>query len=156
MLTGACLALMVYTGGIYPLPQAAFAIGLYGAFLAGATRSYRPLLVVAASGAIALGLSAPKLLPVIEVISKHPRLVLSNETLDFGAFVDVVTSHEQDVGAGHAGINQWGWHEWGMYVGWAVVVLVGLGLVAARGKREWALKWAGLAALALGFGSFDP
>ncbi|MGH7293368.1 MAG: hypothetical protein ACRELB_00475 [Polyangiaceae bacterium] len=155
VLTGACLALMIYTGGIYPVPQTAFTLGLYAALLAVVTRSFRPLGIVAASGALGLGLAAPKLFPVVEVLSKHPRLVESNETLDLGAFVDVLTSHNQDVNSGHAGINQWGWHEWGMYVGWAAVAAVCLGLVAARGKRETALKVAGLLLMALGFGTFD-
>jgi hypothetical protein len=156
VLTGACLALMVYMGGIYPLPQTVFVLGLYAVFLAVTTRSFRPVLVLAICGVVALGLAAPKLLPILEVMAKHPRLVDSTETLDFSAFVDVLTAREQDMSSGHAGVSQWGWHEWGMYVGWAVVVAVTLGAIAGRGTRESALKWAGLVGLALGFGAFDP
>ena len=156
MLAGLCVALMVYMGGIYPLPQTVFAVALYGAFLAAMTRSSRPLLVGLACGVVALGLAAPKLLPVLEVLWKHPRLIDSTETLDFRAFVDVLTSREQDMSSGHAGVSQWGWHEWGMYVGWPVVVAVTLGTIAGRGTREAPMRWAGLLLLSLGFGAFDP
>ncbi|HEY6458658.1 MAG TPA: hypothetical protein VIY73_00865, partial [Polyangiaceae bacterium] len=114
VLCGAFLALMVYTGGIYPLPETILTVALYGVFLAATTRSPRPVVVGLAAGGISLGLAAPKLLPVLEVLLKHPRLVDSTETLDFSAFVDVLTSHEQDMTSFHPGINAWGWHEWGM------------------------------------------
>ena len=156
VLAGVCLALMVYMGGIYPLPQTIFCVALYAVFLAATTRSFRPVFVAVMCGLVSLGLAAPKLLPILEVLAKHPRLVDSTETLDFGAFVDVLTSRDQDMSSGHGGVSQWGWHEWGMYVGWAVVACVVLGAIAGRGTRESALRWAGLVCLSLGFGAFDP
>jgi hypothetical protein len=152
VLVGATLAAMIYTGGIYPLPQTILAIALYGVCLAAVTRSPRPILAGLTAAAVAVGLAAPKLLPIFEVLSKHPRLVDSTETITFGAFVDVVAS--RDLG-GHGGVSQWGWHEWGMYVGWGVVAAVCLGLLAGRGTREAPLRWVGLVLLALGFGAFD-
>src|SRR5262249_9705425 len=155
-LAGASLALIVYTGGIYPLPQTILAVALYGVFLAAMTRSFRPVPVGLACGLLSVGFAAPKLFPVFEVLSKHPRLIDSTETIDFNAFVEVVPSRDQDMVSGHAGVSQWGWHEWGMYVGWAVVVAVVIGAILGRGTRESPLRWAGLLLLALGFGSFDP
>jgi hypothetical protein len=152
----ACIAMMVYMGGIYPLPQTIFAVAVYGIFLAALLRSERPLGVGLASGLLALGFAAPKLFPVLEVMRKHPRLVDSTETLDLKAFIDVLTSPDQDMTSAHAGTTQWGWHEWGMYVGWPVVVAVVVGIVFGRGVREQSLKWTGLVLLALGFGTFDP
>jgi len=156
VLGGACVAMMVYMGGIYPLPQTAVLLALYGSLLAVSMRSARPLIVGSAIAVVGVGLSAPKLLPVIQVISRFPRLTDSTETLDFGAFVDLLTSHDQDMYSGHAGVNQWGWHEWGMYVGWPIAVLVVLGVVFGRGLRETPAKWTGLFLLVLGFGAFDP
>jgi hypothetical protein len=156
VLAGACLALMVYMGGIYPLPETVFFVAVYGVFLAAMTRSPRPLVVGVACGVVSFGLAAPKLLPILEVLWKHPRLISSTETLSFGAFVDLLTSREQDMWGGHAGVSDYGWHEWGMYVGWAVVAALLLGLLAGRGTRESTLKWTGLLLLSLGFGSFDP
>jgi hypothetical protein len=156
VLGGVCVAMMVYTGGIYPLPETVFAVAAYGALLAVITRSFRPLLVGMGVGALGVGFAAPKLVPVVEVMMKHPRLIESTETLDLNALIDVLTSHDQDMTSGHAGVTQWGWHEWGMYVGWVVVVLVLLGVVLARGQRQWALRWAGLLVFVLGLGSFSP
>ncbi len=156
VLCATSIALMVYMGGIYPLPQTIFALALYGIFLSLFLRSERPIVVGLGAGLLALGLSAPKLFPVLEVMSKHPRFVDSTETLDLRAFVDLLTSRDQDMTSAHAGVTQWGWHEWGMYVGWPVVVAIGAGAVFGRGKRELPLKWAGLVLLSLGFGSFDP
>jgi hypothetical protein len=154
VLAGASIAMMVYTGGIYPLPETIFVIALYGSLLAAMQRSFRPVLVGLGCGLLALGLAAPKLLPVLEVMLKHPRLVESDETLDLNALIDVLTSRDQDVTSGHAGVSQWGWHEWGMYVGWAAIVLIILGAALARGTREWALRAVGAFCFVLGLGSF--
>jgi hypothetical protein len=150
VLTGVCLAMMVYMGGIYPLPHTLVAITLYGIFLASVLRSYRPILVELTSGAIALGLSAPKLLPVFDVIRRFPRLVDSPESLDLGTVVKLFTSHERVV------VSPWAWHEYGIYVGWAVALAMAAGALWGRGVRESPLKWTGCALLLLGLGSFDP
>jgi hypothetical protein len=153
---GVVVAMMVYTGGIYPLPQTALLLAIYGVALSIVTRSLRPLGVGLAGGAIALGLAAPKLLPILEVLSRFPRLVDSPETLDFVGFVQILVAPNQDMGMPATHVSQWGWHEWGMYVGWAPVILVTVGTILGRGVRESPLKWAGLAALVLGLGAFDP
>jgi hypothetical protein len=152
----ACIALMVYMGGIYPLPQTVFVVALYGLLLAALTRSARPIFAGVAMGGMSLGLSAPKLLPVLEVLRDHPRFVESNETVDLVGFMHILTSRDQDMGSSHPGPSQWGWHEWGMYVGWAIVLLVVAGSLFGRGRRESPLKWVGLFLFVLGFGSFDP
>jgi hypothetical protein len=156
VLTAATIAMMVYAGGIYPMPQTVMLMVLYAAFLAARMRSPRPALACAAAGLLAAGLAAAKLLPIIETLMRFPRLVDSPETLDLTAFVQVLTAHEQDMGSRPANVSHWGWHEWGMYVGWAVVVVAIVGCLWGRGLRESPLKWAGLFALLLGFGSFDP
>jgi hypothetical protein len=154
VLMAVSVAMMVYTGGIYPLPETIFVVATYGVLLAAMTRSAQPLVSGLLGGLLGLGLAAPKLLPVLEVMFKHPRLVDSTETIDLNGLVDVLTSHDQDVTSYHAGISQWGWHEWGMYVGWAVVVAVLVGAVLARGPRDSALRWTGVLVFALGLGAF--
>jgi hypothetical protein len=156
VLLSAVVALMVYTGGIYPLPQTIFCIALYGVFLACTTRSWRPLWVGMATAPLVFGLSAPKLLPVLDVLWDNPRLVDSTESIDLTAFFAILTAPLQVMGVNPARVPAWGWHEYGMYVGWAVVVLVMLGCFFGRGVRESPLKWAGLVCLILGFGAFNP
>ena len=81
VLTGACIAMMVYTGGIYPLPETVFLVAVYGVLLAAVTRSARPILAGLGCGLIGLGLAAPKLVPVLEVMMQLPRWVDSAETI---------------------------------------------------------------------------
>ena len=86
VLCGACIAMMVYTGAIYPLPQTVLALGLWSILAGGrptgrCARSSSAL----ASGVVGFGLSAPKLLPVLDVVRRFPRLVDSTETLDLHA-----------------------------------------------------------------------
>jgi hypothetical protein len=154
VLMGVSVAMLLYTGGIYPLPETIVVVALYAVVLASLTRSPRPLVTGLVGGLLGLGLGAPKLAPVLEMMFKHPRLVDSTETIDLSALIDVLTSHDQDTTSGHAGVNAWGWHEWGMYVGWAVVVAVLAGALLARGPRESAMRWAGLLTFTLGLGAF--
>jgi hypothetical protein len=156
VLTGACFAIMFYTGGIYPLPHTLVIVALYGCFLAAVMRSFRPLFVGLAAGIIGFGLAAPKLLPLLDVLWRHPRLIDSTETLDLTSFLQILTAHDQDLGSHPAAVSQWGWHEWGMYVGWPVVLALLAGSLFGRGVRDSPLKWAGLGAMLLGFGAFDP
>jgi hypothetical protein len=157
VLCAACLAFMVYTGGIYPLPQTVVAIALYGTAVAALQRSYRPVLLGLAAGVLAFGLAAPKLLPLLDVLAKYPRLIPSTESIDLGALVQILTAQDQDVGAHPANVNApWGWHEFGMYVGWPVVVAISIGALFGRGTREVTLKWVGIFFFVLAFGAFDP
>ncbi len=156
VLTGACLAMMVYIGGIYPLPQTVFLIGLYGSFLACTLRSFRPIFVGLASGLLSLALAAPKLFPVIDTVMRYPRLIDSTETIDLTAFIQILTAPTQDMSSRPANVGPYGWHEFGMYVGWLVVLLAAAGCWLTRGTREAPLKWVGVIAILLGFGSFDP
>jgi hypothetical protein len=156
VLAAACLAIMFYTGGIYPLPQTLVLLALYGGLLAAVTRSFRPLILGLATGVVSFGLAAPKLLPLLDLLWRHPRLIDSTETLDLTAFVQLLTARDQDVSSRPAAVSQWGWQEWGMYVGWVPFITLIVGCVTARGVRESPLKWTGLVAMLLGFGAFDP
>ena len=153
--TGACLAMMVYTGGTDALPQTAAVLVGYALLLAIATRSGRPLLVLAVSGAVSFGLAAPKLLPVLEALRPYASGVDSRESLNPTQLVQLLTNREQGFAIGHAGIPDSAWHDVGMYVGWPALVLLGVGLVAARGVRVSPLKGVGLVCVALGLGTFS-
>lgn len=153
---GVAIAMLVYAGGIYPLPHTALALGVYAALLAIAERSTRPLTTLAALGALGVALSAPRLLPLLDGFGKAPRLIASTETLDLGAFITLLTSRDQAFGSRPARVTPYGWHEWGMYIGWVGALLLLGGLIFVQGRREAALKAVGVLFLALGFGAFHP
>jgi hypothetical protein len=153
-LGGGCIAMLVYSGGIYPLPHTVLVLGLYALLLAGFERSARPLVVLAILGLLGIGLAAPKLLPLIDGFGKAPRLIESTESLDLGAFWAMLSSPDQAFSSRPARVSPYGWHEWGIYIGAISAAALLLGVVFVQGRREAALKGIGVVLVALGFGAF--
>jgi hypothetical protein len=153
---GACLSLMVYMGGIYPVPHTALLLVLYAAALVPALRSARPLLALGVVGATALGFSAPKLAAVHDSLSQAPRLIESTESIGLGHLLVMLTDASQLSFLPPIRMPAYGWHEWGVYVGWAALACLLLGALLARGPREAALRLPALALLLLGLGAFHP
>jgi hypothetical protein len=155
-LGGACIAMLVYSGGIYPLPHTVLVLGVYALLLALLERSPRPLVVLAMIGLLGVGLAAPKLLPLIDGFRKAPRLIESSETMDLGALWTMLTSRDQAFSSRPARVTPYGWHEWGIYVGTIVTGALVLGVIFVQGRREAALKGLGILLVVLGFGAFHP
>jgi hypothetical protein len=151
---GGALALTVYMGGIYPAPHAALFLAVYAAALALARRSLRPLLALAAVGAIALGLSAPKLAAVHDTLAQAPRLIESAEAIGPRSLLVMLTDRTGLLLLPPIPTPAYGWHEWGLYIGWAPLSCLLAGALLARGPRERALKLCALLLLLLGLGSF--
>jgi hypothetical protein len=155
-LAGGCFALMVYTGGIYPLSETIVAVVVYACVCSVLRRDGRPLVSLAAGAIVALGLSAPKLLPLSAASARFFRPVDSPEAMDLGLFVTLLTADDKDVHAQALRAAIPNWHEWGMYIGWIPAFLLLAGLVTARGdrgERAPALAWTAVVLVALGFGS---
>ena len=150
----AALAAMVYTGGIYPLPHTALLLGAYASARAALDKDWRPLLALLALGVVSIGLAAPKLFAIAVDFGERPRLTPSTEAIDFGILWQALVAPDQTPGARPAAVSQWGWHEYGAYIGWAPALLVLLGALWWAPRRETALKVAGGLALVLGFGAF--
>lgn len=151
---GAALACMVLWGGIYPLPQSALLLSVYALLLAVATKSLRPVLALAVTGVIAIGLSAPKLFAIIDHMTDIPRLIESKEVIGLSELLVMFTSLDQRFGSRPVRTPAYNWHEWGIYIGWLGVAALGIALVLARGPRGQPLKILGLCCLLLGFGAF--
>jgi hypothetical protein len=151
---GVAMALCAYWGGIYPLPHTGFLLGLYAVLRAAFERSTRPLVSVTIAGLCAFGLAAPKLLAVADQMSRIPRLIESNEMIGPAALWAMLTAPNQRYGVRSAEVPAYNWHEWGIYVGTGVSVLV-LALFA-RGSRGISYKILGLLCLLIGFGAFHP
>jgi hypothetical protein len=153
---GLSLAMLVYSGGIYPLPHTVLFLGLYASLLVVVERSVRPLLTLAVLGALGVALSAPKLLPLLDGFGKAPRLIESTEMLDPGALVSLLTSRDQGFGSRPARVSPYGWHEWGMYISTAGALTLLAGVIFVQGRREAVLKAVGVVFFVLGFGAFHP
>jgi hypothetical protein len=154
VLCAASLAMMVYNGGIYPLPETVVAMGVWAVILAIVHRTVRPLGVLGVAGLVSVGLSAPKLFPIADMVRRFPRLIDSPETMDLHSFVIMFTSRDQGFNSRPAPVAWYGWHEWGIYIGWAAFLALLAGALFARGRRAVPLKWVGLFLIVLGFGTF--
>jgi hypothetical protein len=143
VVAGTCLALMVYGDAIYPVPHAAFVLTVYALVLARRTRHLRPLFALASVAAVAVGLSAPKLLPLFERLARFPRIIKSDEGIWPQYIPAIFTWRVGDFAAKADFVGGSMWHEWGLYLGWPVLVALVAGVVASRGPRERALAWAG-------------
>jgi len=153
-LAGASFAMLVYAGGIYPLPHTMVLVSAYAALCAIGQRRLGPLWILAACGLVGFGLSAPKLLPMLDTFSTDQRLIASTERLSPGAFVTLLTSRQQGFYDRPARVHPYGWHEWGMYISTAGALLLAWAFVFVEGRRERALKAVGALLVVLGFGAF--
>jgi hypothetical protein len=160
VLASVCMAMMVYMCGIYPLPHTALALAVYAACLAIVRRSPGPLFALAAIGVLSVAFAAPKLLPAYQGLGRFPRHIDSNEVFDPGSLIQALTDPEhQDDPWWRQGRVEGQWHEWGMYIGWPMLLVLLVGTLLARGPRETAMIWAGsaLGLIALGrFGEHSP
>jgi hypothetical protein len=150
------VASLVYTCAVYPLPHTLTLLGVYALALALSERSARPLGVLLLITSAGLGLAAPKLVPALELMARFPRLVESNEFVELRTLVVALTASGQSPGSALAPIPQWGWHEYGIYVGWIPFLMMLLLVPHASGGPARALRVAALVALLFGLGSFHP
>jgi hypothetical protein len=151
-LLGASIAMMVYTGAIYPLPQTVIVVAAYAISCALTARSIKPVLYAVGGGLFSFAFAAPRLLPIMDMLRRYPRLVDSPESLDLAGFLAVFTAKE---GEPHAPVGPWGWHEWAIYTGWIPLLAMLCAIVCATRARERALRLAGVVCFVLGFGRFS-
>jgi hypothetical protein len=152
---GVVLAEMLYMGGIYPLPHAALILGFYALLHVLLRRTLRPIVALAIAGTSALGLAAPKLLPLLATMRDTPRLVPSTEQLSLGQLLTMFVSRHNDLLKPEpVPVPEWPWHEYGIYIGWAGVALLLVAVVVGRDTRTYIMKITALALLTLGAGAF--
>lgn len=156
ILAGLFVALTAWFGGIYPLPYTALVLTGYALLLAVQLGSWRPLAMLVVAGGVAAGLAAPKLLPVADTMASAPRVIESKEVIGLGELVVMLVNRGQRFGELPVRVPAYNWHEWGIYIGSAPLLALGLGVLFARGPREQALRALGLGALLLGLGAFHP
>jgi hypothetical protein len=152
---GMVVALMVYMGGIYPAPHAALALFFYAVFSAVLQRSGRPLVVLALTGLFALCFSAPKLLPLLHLMTRFPRAIASTEAIGPQELWAMLAGPLQGLRRGSIAVPAYGWHEWGCYVGPLGAVLLGLGLLLGCDRRTLPLRLLGAVFVVLTFGAFS-
>lgn len=154
--SGAFLAMIAYAGGIYPLPHTALALVVYAFAMAVGQRKLRPIGAMTVSAIWGVLLGAPKLLAVLDTMRRAPRTIDSIEFIDPRQLFLMMVDKEQGFNRPPANIGalSYGWHEFGLYVGLAGALVLGIGLFARGGTGSGALRFTGFVFLLLGFGAF--
>ncbi len=150
LLAGALVAVMIGEGGIYPVPLLLMLLGALTLWRAVERRSAGPLGELLALLVSAVLLSAPKLFPMLELLSRRPRHIDSPEVLTLQQISIALFSRDQSVGRPYNWLY-WPWHEQGHYLGWPLFAL-GLWavLIYRRGTFRTALVAIGFGTLAFG------
>ena len=157
LLAGFLMALILMEGGLYALPQTALMLALLALIFALQRRSVAPLVALAVVGVFTIGFAAVKLLPSIAFVGFQPRGVPPTESNHLGAFLVELFSRNQDPAIVHPG-QDWGFYEYGAYVG---ILYAGLALLGSVRRPAQSLPWLilsfALLALAAGnFGAYSP
>jgi hypothetical protein len=151
---GVCLAWMVYSGGAYAWPQTAVLLGGYALWLALVTRTLWPLGALGLSTVVAFGLSAPKLLPVLDVAVRVPRVTDAAVKMSPEALSAALLLPGQTFRTEVPGIPADQWFEVGLYVGAAAAAWLVVGALMAGGRREQPLRALAVAFVVLALGPF--
>lgn len=142
------LALMLGEGGVHPITLAVVTAGLMALAAAATTRSFKPLGMLILMLLFATLFAAPKLLPAIDLMTRHPRPSIGSEVYSAYQLLGGIFSRDQDLYRPALG---WGFHEYGAYVGLPALILFLAGLLGAwRRSALWLAIAAVLFSLAMG------
>ncbi len=126
------ISLIIFEVGIYIAPFTVMQIFFMTILERRKTKNYWGIFIKTIL--FAAFLSAIKLIPLVEFLRLFPRLIESKEYLTISSLYTIFLSRNQKLGEIHFPEQQWGWHEYGSYIGWGGVVLFFTGLLK---KRDW-------------------
>ncbi len=183
----ALLALIVFEGGIYTSIFTAFLCGMLALCWCVQDRSWVPLVVLVLTMSLAGGLCAAKLLPVAKLLSENPRATpvggpswtMAPSEGDTGSLsrseagtleaplasrwplihqlMKVFLGRDQRGNEIYFTNQEYGWHEYGAYLGPIVIGLIALSPLVFRHQWPWLVSAAGCFLIALGnFAPFAP
>jgi hypothetical protein len=154
VLAAVFLAMMIYSGGTYSAAHAALALAGYALIVSAITRSLVPTWRMVLCALLGAALAAPMLLPLGAASGRSPQIADFPETMDLTGFVAMLTSRGEETTPLPGHVSASTGTEWGMYIGWPVLLLILVGLLAALGARQRALRSVGGVLVLLAFGSF--
>lgn len=131
VLTAIGISLMIFEGGIYPVPLLILFLSCYAFFqlLCYFDRTY--LIALVHVGILSVFLSAVKLIPLLDYMSMYPRLVSHDEYIPLSGLFYIFLGRIQSLGLGILDDQPWGWHEYGCYIGYFLLILILIAIVHA-------------------------
>ncbi|MCM2356963.1 MAG: hypothetical protein NDI77_02350 [Geobacteraceae bacterium] len=138
-------SLMFYEGGTYVLAFSLLFVSVYAVCHAIETRNWQPIIAFTAVNLLAAALSAPKLLPVLNLLASHPRQMEAGGAISWDDYLALLLERSSSLDPASL--------ESGSYLGIVVVVfyLFSLSLY----KKHRALVIASLFILLLSLGNFS-
>ncbi len=162
------ISMMLLGGSVYIYAITGFFITVYFIFLCIKEKKVCYINTLMLILAAAFLLSSIKIIPMLEFITERPRRIESQEGLNLALLPTVFLSHRQNtlyqnskwLATGHTyklGNQEidYGWHEYGAYVGVLPLLLAFFG-AAAFFRIHWPLVFSGLACLWIALGSGAP
>ena len=144
-------SLMFYEGGTYVLAFSILFIGLYAMCCSVENKSRQPAFRYFLVNIIAAALSAPKLLPVLELLGSHPRPTAAGDgdAVPWDTYLSYLIDRFHTVESGSV--------DFGSYFGFAVVLLYLLSLSLYKKHRALVLAALFMFLVSLGnFAKFSP
>lgn len=153
---GVVVALMVFDGATYPLPYCLLLLLAETATRAWPLARLRTIVPRAAiAGVVAAGLSAVRLLPLVDRMGQGHRGYLEVDALtSVSSWLAIFTRRSADTDAIFRP-HEYPWHEYVTYIGVTGLLLALVGLAVAIRQARWTLAPAGLALLLM-LGKFAP
>jgi hypothetical protein len=164
--TGAVMAIGVYNGGIHVMFMASVALIVFAVCVSALRHDWRPLAMLAVTGAFAFLFAAPKLLPVaafvgdartVDTRNIPPGPDMMGRDMVMRAFFDPFQYRRLMLG------QDYPWHEYGNYLGPLGGVAIAAGFIWLLFYRRWrensisaSLALTALVLLLLTFGEFAP
>jgi len=107
-------SLILYEGGTYVFAFSMIFITIYAIINSLESRHIKPLIAFLATTILSLLLSAPKLLPSLELLRNNPRITESGTGITWYDFLLIILDREQTLSRS---IHGTGWWEYGCYLG---------------------------------------
>jgi len=116
------LLLMLFSGSYTILPFTLLLLFMYAVFESVEKRKIEPVMNLVFVTLIFLLLGSVKILPMLEIMSEHPRKTELNQKLDLNLVYHSILSRDQNH-MKFSDITPYWWHEYGTYVGFLPVIL---------------------------------
>ena len=150
----AVVALMLFEGGVYGIPQAFLFVAILVAWRAATERSLFALESLAVFAAFSIGFGAVKLIPAYEVMRMHPRPIDSIDANTILMNLRFLFSRDQNVYPEGVWGPEGSW-EYGTYVGIPAAILAPIGIAKSPRKAvPWVIAAVFFFALAMGQASY--
>ena len=138
LLGSSSLALILWSGGTYAAALLVLFLCVYAVLRALIEKDITPVGGLAALGGYAFLFLALRLVPVMDYMREYPNIHMAREFVPPSAWYDIFFGREQSLFTEFTLSDgsfptdwkmQWGWHEYGSYVGVPLAIILGAALV---------------------------